>query len=194
MKENKSVEGVITRTNASYENELGVSRPEDIANGHLNADDSERNRAMFTSNFVDHLSHPTNFLCLDNLNTGVQTAYWIYIDPTYYASKSSAIALCCVRFVNEMVVICYMDRKLVSDGDLGRVDTIMEEMYASCVTTMVRHSRGSKCYFFLAIENNIYPDGVQSCYAIWGDQRQRVGGSGVLTRDNCYFFYYADVS
>lgn len=192
--ENKSFEGVITRTNASYENELGVIRPEDITSGEFNADDMERNRAMFTPEFVSHLTSPTTYVRLNNLPVERRTAYWIYIDPTYYASKSSAIALCCVRFVKETVVICYMDRKLVSNGDLGRVEPIMEEMYAGCVTTVVRHSgRGTKCCFFLAIERNITPDGVQSCYSVWGDQTRRPGGKGVLTRNNYQAFYYADV-
>lgn len=187
---NKNFEGVITRSEASYENELGVIRPEDVANGRYDADNDDATRAVFNRAFIDHLHNPLTHIKLEDIPThGDYSCYWIYMDPAYHPSEQSAIAITCVRFTRKgHVVLCFADRKLVTHGDLGRVDSIMEEMYRRCVTTIVERSRGVKCYFFVAIERNSNPDAVRSYYNKWVNLR-----NGSVKRHQCEFFNYVDV-
>lgn len=193
--DNKSFESVLTKTETSYENELGVIRPEDL-NGTSDflgaADDTDR--AVFGRAFMDHLRNPTMHLQLSSLPLEENCVYWIYMDPAYHPSVQSAIAISCVRFVKDQVVLCYADRRLLTHGDLGRVSFIMEEMYTSCVTTLVARS-GAKCYFFVAIERNSNPDAVRHYYQVWVDLRRRIGstGSGTINANTCEFLCYADV-
>lgn len=192
--DNKAFEGVITRTEVTYENELGVIRPEDIANGIMDTYDMEH-RPAFSKDFVSHLCSPTTHIRLEDLPLEDEVSYWIYIDPAYHPSRRSAIALCCIRFVKDQMVVCFMDRKLLAPGDLGNVSIIMEEMYARCITTLVEKTLG-KCNFFVAIERNSNPDAVRSYYSTWVDQRKRSAGSaagGLLSKANCEFFAFVDV-
>lgn len=188
---NKSFEGVITRSEASYENELGVIRPEDITNGRYDSNNDDATRAVFCKQFLEHLHNPMTHIKLSDVNCDEEYAsYWIYMDPAYHPSEQSAIALMCVRLTRgKRVVLCFADRKLLTHGDLGRVSMIMEEMYTRCVTTIVNHSGGLKCYFFVAIERNSNPDAVRSYYSTWIDLRAR----GVVTSMQCEFFNYVDV-
>lgn len=190
--DNKAFESVITRTESSYENELGVIRPDDIANGLMDTYDVD-NRPAFSKEFVHHVCSPTTHLRLGDLPVEEEVSYWIYIDPAYHPSKRSAIALCCVRFVKDQLVVCFLDRKLLSQGDLGHVSVIMEEMYAKCVATMVENTVG-RCNFFVAIERNSNPDAVRSYYTNWVDQRNRPDAAAIgLTGANCEFFAFVDV-
>ena len=184
---NKNFEGVITRSEASYENELGVIRPEDIASGRYDADNDDSNRAVFNNIFIDHLRNPITHIRFEDIPTDEDfTCYWIYMDPAYHPSEQSAIAIACVRFTREgHAVLCFVDRKLVTHGDLGRVDSIMKEMYLRCIETIVDRSQGVKCYFFVAIERNSNPDAVRSYYNKWVN--------GVKDRRRCEFFNYVDV-
>lgn len=194
--DNKKFEGVITRTETSYENELGVIRPEDIARGTGETDfngDMEADRPVFTKTFIAHLCNPMTHVTLQTLPHEHSICYWIYMDPAYHPSVQSAIAISCVRFVNDQVVLCYADRKLITHGDLGRVSSIMEEMYASCVSTLVQRNGGSKCYFFVAIERNSNPDAVRSYYKTWVDQKKKTKLKGLVYDRNCDFFCYVDV-
>jgi hypothetical protein len=188
---NKSFEGVITRSEASYENELGVIRPEDIAQGQYDSGNDDATRAVFNKQFLDHLRDPMTHVKLADLPCEDDHAsYWIYMDPAYHPSEQSAIAIMCLRLVRgKRAVLCFADRKLLSHGDLGRVSAIMEEMYTKCVTTVVEHSGGLKCYFYVAIERNSNPDAVRSYYSTWVDLR----GKGVVTSRQCDFFNYVDV-
>ena len=189
---NKNFEGVITRTEASYENELGVIRPEDIASGRYDAENDDANRAVFLKPFVDHLRNPTTHIRLEDVPThGDYSCYWIYMDPAYHPSEQSAIAITCVRFTRKgQAVLCFADRKLVTHGDLGRVGSIMEEMYHRCVTTIVNRTPGVKSYFFVAIERNSNPDAVRSYYNKWVNMRAK---TGLVDKRQCEFFYYVDV-
>lgn len=188
---NKKFEGVITGSEASYETELGVIRPEDIASGRYDANNDDATRTVFSTAFIEHLHNPITHIRLEDIPTNRDySCYWIYMDPAYHPSEQSAIAITCVRFTqNEPAVLCFADRKLVMHGDLGRVGYIMREMYHRCVTTIVCRSRGVKCYFFVAIERNSNPDAVRSYYNKWVN----VARTGRVNKHQCDFFYYADV-
>lgn len=187
---NKSFEGVITRTEASYENELGVIRPEDVEHARYDSANDDATRAVFSKPFVDHLSDPLTHVRLQDLPSDGKACYWIYMDPAYHPSEQSAIAITCVRIGRgNHVTLCFVDRKLVTHGDLGRVGSIMEEMYVKCVTTIVNRSQGEKCYFFVALERNSNPDAVRSYYNTWVNLHAR----GVVTNRQCEFFNYVDV-
>ncbi|KAK3761558.1 hypothetical protein RRG08_010282 [Elysia crispata] len=192
--DNKRFEGVITRTEASYENEQGVIRPEDRANGQagvLNPDD----KPAFTKSFIRHLCTPTTHVRIEDLQIASRDIYyWIYIDPAYHSAKRSAIAIACVRFVKDTAVLCYMDRKLLTSGDIGNVSNLIQEMYSNCVVTLIRKAPADvKCNFFVAIENNSNPDSVRSYYNTWVDQRRRGGGRRVANDSNSEFFAFVKV-
>lgn len=187
---NKNFEGVITRSEASYENELGVIRPEDVAHGRYDAENDDSTRAVFTKEFINHIRNPLTHVRIQDLFYDEEYAcYWIYMDPAFHPSEQSAIAITCVRFVRgNQAVLCFADRKLLNHGDLGRVSDIIEEMYVQCVTTLVEMSP-VKCYFFVAIERNSNPDAVRSYYNTWVNLHSK----GVVTKHQCDFFYYVDV-
>lgn len=188
---NKSFEGIMTRSDVSYENELGVIRPEDIAHGRYDSSNDDATRAVFKKQFLDHLKNPLTHVRLANLPCEENHAsYWIYIDPAYHPSEQSAIAIMCVRLLKgRKAVLCFADRKLLTHGDLGGVSAIIEEMYTKCVMTIVKHCSGIKSYFYVAIERNSNPDAVRSYYSTWVDLRVK----GIVTNRQCEFFYYVDV-
>ncbi|KAK3757162.1 hypothetical protein RRG08_061447 [Elysia crispata] len=197
--DNKAFESVITGTESSYENELGVIRPEDIANRETDMYDG-KNHPAFSAEFICHLSDPTTFIKLRDLPVEEEVSYWIYVDPAFHPSGRSAIALSCVRYVKvkasqEHLVLCFLDRKLLNGGNIGSVVSILEEMYTRCVTTLVANTNG-KCNFFVAIERNSSPDTVRKCYDLWVDLRKRRSGcpeARLLNANNCEFFSYVDV-
>lgn len=191
--DNKSFEGVLTQTETSYENELGIIHPEDIAIDQVYRPDID-NKSVFTYTFISHICNPLSHLRLSELPYEQEPAYWIYIDPAYHPSQQSAVAICCVRFVQKTrAVLCFMDRKLITHNDLGKVVDIMGEMYRRCITTIVENSGGAKCHFFVAIERNSNPSWVRSFYDAWGDPRNHNVCKSVLNKRNCEFFFYADV-
>ena len=97
--DNKNFEGVLTRTETSYENELGIIYPEDI-----NVDSvyrSDTGKSVFTKQFIAHICNPMTHIRLSELPYEDEPAYSIYIDPAYHPSSQSAIAICCVRTIGE---------------------------------------------------------------------------------------------
>ncbi|GFR77345.1 tripartite terminase subunit 3 [Elysia marginata] len=196
----KNFESLITRSADTFANEMGVVRMEDIDR---TLTSMQVERPVFSREFRDYLSSPEPFVNLDALPRGSvrerrdEIAYWIYMDPAYHASQTSAVALACVRFLpsSKKMVLCFLDRKLLSQGDIGYACDIMEQMYSACVLTLVKRSGGAKCNFFVAIERNSNPDAVRTNYYTWVDLRNRESGRHVLSKNNCEFFaYVADVT
>lgn len=183
-KDNKLMDGIMASTDptvsasdtSAFENELGVVRREDVErNENDGENDNNSGVRVFTDTFIEHLRDSFTHMLLENVPG---SAYWIYIDPAYHPTRQSAICIVCVKFQNETgrALLCYTDRKLVAQSDLGVVSSVIEEMYTHCIRTVVSFHRplGEKCYFFVAIERNSNPDSVRAYYKTWVDLRRRI--------------------
>ena len=186
--DNKEFEAVLTQSEVSFENELGVIRPEDLANDE--EDEVPKHRSQFSRDFLRRFHNPENYVHLSSIDPHGprDAAYWVYIDPAFHSSKQSAMAICCVRYDRHGPILVFMDRKMVHSNDLGRVGYLMGEMYVKCVETVVAQTNPNTCCnFFLAIERNINPDAARGYYMTWANQESR------LPFGRAKFFFYVDV-
>ena len=190
--ENKEFDGVMSKTDGSFENELGVIHPADLIRDEMCVVDLKNphrgDKATFSVKFINHLRNPNTYVSLSSVEPHgpPESAYWIYMDPAYHWSTQSAIAIACVRYVGGRAVLCFIDRKLISHTDLGHVGSIMEEMYVKCVTVITSKTHPeTRCNFFVAIERNSNADAVRTYYRNWVDLSKKFPG--------CNFFRYVDV-
>lgn len=190
--DNKEFESIMTNSEASYKNELGVIHPSELKTEEgVDLFGNTQQCSQFSSKFVKYLKQPETYCSLySNTTRGVRDeVYWIYIDPAYHASKQSAMAICCVKYDSLGPMLVFMDRKLILNKDLGRVGELMENMYTRCVSTIVEHSAfNTSCHFFVAIERNINPDATITYYKTWVNQTNR------YPPDKVSFMLYVDLA
>ena len=189
--DNKNFEGVLTRSNESYENELGIIHPEEIDVNQIY--ESDVNKCVFSNKLISHLTDPLTYLRLKDIPYESDAVYWIYLDPAFHASKQSALAICCIRFIENTAVLCFIDRKLLLIKDMGEVMNITGHIYRRCITTIVTNSKCKKCHFFVSVERNSNADWAHSFYDYCGDPRKHHSTKHVLNQENCEFFFYAKV-
>ena len=171
---NKTLTEIMTSSSACYDGELGVVREEEISEYCDRKNNSNSSALGFTRSFANSFYEylkSNNFI--SNLVTDEKTGacnFFLYLDPTYFATRHSGIGLsCCLHVSKKMPVVFYLNHEFMSPENLLYTHSKIVQMILNCIyyaSSVINRIYGPKKFinFFIAVENNSNQSSVSIIY------------------------------
>ena len=149
---NKTLTEIMTSSTACYDGELGVVRQEEIdvycKDKNISTASALGFTRIFNDSFYEYLKS-NNFVSyhITNETTGMCN-FFLYLDPTYCATRQSGIGLACAMFVAKKTqVLFYLKHEFISPDNLLYTHNKIIKMVLNCVhyvTSVINRICGPK--------------------------------------------------
>lgn len=156
---NMQLTNILSNNTNVHEEEMGCSIVTGDGVDNLDAKGSDGMlRKAFTREFIDFLTSPN----IAHVNADAFTTnVFMYVDPTYNASTASGIGMFAwsLSANQERYCMMYMDHRMNSNTDLGKITSIVIEMISRAIYKMEMIRKVQRCtnstrHYFIALENN----------------------------------------